>query len=95
MKETLTVENEPQGLTCTIGFNKRLVYSDSQNGVVEIGQNIINEKGIEKAINVGKTLASFSIKRVIISGVYITHHLESIWFAQLHTTVESTKMPQF
>lgn len=52
MKETLTVENEPQGLT--IGFNKRLVYSDSQNGVVEIGQNIINEKGIEKAINVGK-----------------------------------------
>lgn len=52
IKEILTVENEPPGLT--IGFNKRLVYSDSQNGVVEIGQNIINEKGIKKAINVGK-----------------------------------------
>lgn len=50
--ETLIVENEPQGLT--IGFKKRLVYSDSQNGVIEIGQNIINEKGIEKAIHVGK-----------------------------------------
>lgn len=48
--KTLIVENEPQGLT--IGFKKRLVYSDNQNGVVEIGQNMINENQNETTINI-------------------------------------------
>lgn len=50
--ETLNVENEPQGLA--IGFNKRLIYSDSQNGVVEIGQNIINENQNEMTTRIGR-----------------------------------------
>lgn len=37
--KTLNVENEPQGLA--IGFKSKLVYSDSQNGVIEIGRNVV------------------------------------------------------
>lgn len=49
--KTFIVENEPQGLA--IGYKNRLVYSDSQNGVIEIEQNITNEKGKEMPIKLG------------------------------------------
>lgn len=50
--EILIVEDEPQGLA--IGYKNRLVYSDSQNGVIEMRQNITHEKGNEMPIKSGR-----------------------------------------
>lgn len=50
--KTFFVENEVQGLT--IGFKNKLVYSDSQNGVIEVGRNVIYANRNEMAIDIRK-----------------------------------------
>lgn len=50
--ETLNVENEPQGLA--IGYQNKLVFSDSQNGVIEIGRNVILANRNRMTIDIGR-----------------------------------------